>query len=487
VIGVHAVVREAQASLHWTPERTLGLLSAVAGAVALLALLRACRHLGRNETERWVLATLLSTAGAMQLFLGHVEYYAILAAALLTMLALQAPLLAASAPGDKVGWIRGLLGLAFYGVLVPLHLSTLALLPAQAFLIHRSRRLLPGGVVFVATLAIPLLALGLVLLSGGSPGDLTATTAGGLRRYLEPYFDTASARHASGLLAPAHWLAFANDVLLTAPLIGTSLACWAAGRRLHWKATPLSYLGLASLCSLIFNFFFARELGAYRDWDIMAPYAFLLLLAAGVSLSAAGLASRVTWLLVLVGGLSHWLPWAAIQTQPERAIAHVRLALGAPSQWSRHARGYMHEELAIYYREQGDRDAVLREYEAAVQANPADARYRVGLGNQLASRGDLEGAAHAYARALETRPDYAPAHNNLAYALSQLRRDLDRARDHARRALMAEPGNADYWLTLARVELATGRTGAAQEALEEALQRRRPFPQARELLESLEP
>jgi Tfp pilus assembly protein PilF len=159
--------------------------------------------------------------------------------------------------------------------------------------------------------------------------------------------------------------------------------------------------------------------------------------------------------------------------------------LDTPSQWSPGARANMHETLAIQARERGDEAASFREYEAAVRANPADARHHVGLGNLYVGRGEMGRAAQEYATALQSRPEYAPAHNNLAFALASQRMDLESARQHARIALRIEPQNPDYWLTLARVELADHQVDTARQALQQALLYRRPFPEAERILESL--
>ena len=68
-----------------------------------------------------------------------------------------------------------------------------------------------------------------------------------------------------------------------------------------------------------------------------------------------------------------------------------------------------------------------------------------------------------------------------------MQRDLDEARVHAERALQLEPENAEFLLTLARVEIAAGRTDRARDALQRALRLRPVFPKAEELLQSLAP
>ncbi|MFQ5601511.1 MAG: tetratricopeptide repeat protein, partial [Candidatus Krumholzibacteriia bacterium] len=371
-----------------------------------------------------------------------------------------------------------------YAALIPLHLSTLGLEPAQAYLVWRALRSGHRRAIALSALAGAVVLWGTTRLVGGRPMTLAETSLAGLGRYTAPYFDTEGPRHAFGLLDISHLLAVANDVMLAAPLALVALPAWWLARRRRLDEVQ-SFLGLAALGCLAINFVFSRELGAYRDWDILAPYGFVLLAFTGSLVVRPHPGSlRVSLLLVVVGGLYHTVPWVLGNVRPGTAIAHLRLALTAPAQWSPFARGYIHESLAIYYRERGDEETSLHEYEAAVEANPVDARHHVGLGNRYFSRGELQAAAREYAHAVERRPGYAPAHNNLAFVLVQIGAELDRARSHAETAVRLEPENADFWLTLARVELATQRREEARRALREALRHRLPFPEAEELLES---
>ncbi len=325
-------------------------------------------------------------------------------------------------------------------------------------------------------------------LAGGAPSSLVTTTAAGLGRYTQSYAAGASARHAFEFFSFSHWLAVTNDILRSAPLVlfAVPLLCIrqpaAAG-----MAPALRFLALATAGCLVTNVVFDRELGPPRDWDILAPFAFVLLAWTGILTVAKCGASRTLVMWVLVCGLHHSLPWVLTHASPRAARAHVQLTLAATSQWSPHARAYMFEELAIDHRQRGEHDLATQAFAAAVQANPADARYRVGLGNQYAQRGQMQAAAREYRLALERRPDYAPAHNNLAFALASMRHDLDVARTHADRALELEPENADFLLTLARVEVAAGRDPQGRAALQRALRIRPIFPVAEELLQSLAP
>jgi len=297
-----------------------------------------------------------------------------------------------------------------------------------------------------------------------------ATTLAGPKRYMGPLFDAASPRHAFALLSPAHLLALANDVALVAPLAFVVLPiAWRARRQradpVHW------FLGVAAAGGLALSIVFQRELGPARDWDILASHGFLFLAFAASRLVRPPLGPyRVAAVVVLAAGLHHLVPWVAMQTRPMAAVGWVERVIASPTQHSPHARAYWWEEIAILHRQRGDADASLRAYQAAAAADPSDARFRVGLGNNYYQRGDLARAVEEFRIALAKRPNLASAHNNLAYCLAVLGVDLGEARQHAHTAVSASPDNIDFWLTLTRVESRAGDRDAARRALDRALQ-----------------
>jgi tetratricopeptide (TPR) repeat protein len=265
---------------------------------------------------------------------------------------------------------------------------------------------------------------------------------------------------------------------------GTPSAC--CRRRISWPGATTS-LGLAAGGAALLAFFFNREVGPYRDWDNLASFGFVYLAFAAAQLVRPHPGSqRLALAAVLAGGLHHLVPWVALNATPRAALAHARRVLEEESQWSPFARGYLHEEIAIWLRRRGDADGSLHAYEAAVRANPSDARYRVGLGAHYYQRGDLERAAAEFEAALQRRPDFAPAHNNLAFVLVKQGRDLDRARRHVDAALAADPRDADYLTTLGALELQQGRLPEARRALEAALRLRPGSADARCTLDEVQ-
>ena len=82
----------------------------------------------------------------------------------------------------------------------------------------------------------------------------------------------------------------------------------------------------------------------------------------------------------------------------------------------------------------------------------------------MAGRGQVDEAIAHYQKALEIKPDYAEAHNNLGLGLAG-RGQFDEAIAHYRKALEIEPGNAEFCNNLAWLR-ATGPLASVREGAE---------------------
>ena len=89
-----------------------------------------------------------------------------------------------------------------------------------------------------------------------------------------------------------------------------------------------------------------------------------------------------------------------------------------------------------------------------------------------------------YARALDIRPDYPQAHNNLGAILLQ-RGDVAGALGHDLEAVRADPAYAEAHGNLARAYAAEGRYDEAVAAAEDAVRLAPPEPLASALREQL--
>lgn len=105
---------------------------------------------------------------------------------------------------------------------------------------------------------------------------------------------------------------------------------------------------------------------------------------------------------------------------------------------------FLYRELAVVERQQGDGDRALDHFRKALALDPTDATSLVQIGDMLDSRGDLEGAAEAYADALvlessgvvETKLEAVRARADLA-RLPEEYRAIDRAPQITRADLAA--------------------------------------------------
>jgi tetratricopeptide (TPR) repeat protein len=456
------LARGAEDHLGVPIEQTLRLMSVLAGVVAVFLVFRLSHALAHAAASRWLVFCTFGSAGAWQLFFGHVEYYAWLAVPVLAYV-LHAVLAWQRRAPVWSTWFS-------FALLPTLHISTLGLLPAQALLGWRAWRDEPRRRSLVAIPVSVLLALALVRLARSGADTLATHAIGGLRASLAPYFDAGSSRHAFGFLSGPHLWAICNDLILVAPLaLVAPVLLWqrAAARPV---AQPL-LIAAAAGCLLV-NVLFNREIGPYRDWDTLAPYAFVLLAWAGTTLAVRCERPHQAAGMIAILALFHVGAWTALNASAAAAERHVRAVLRAAHTWSPYARGYMHEEFAMLARNRGDVPAALQEYRAASQASPGDARYRLGLADMSFRLGDHETAAREYQEALARRPDFVAAHNNLA-ALLAVTGDLDGARLHALDAVRLDARSFEAWVTLGDIEYQRQAFVAAAAAWEEA-ERLRP-------------
>ena len=92
--------------------------------------------------------------------------------------------------------------------------------------------------------------------------------------------------------------------------------------------------------------------------------------------------------------------------------------------------------------QRGQLDEAIAHYRKALEIKPDYAEAHNNLGNALASRGQVDEAIAHYQKALEIKPDYAEAHNNLGMALAS-RGQVDEAIAQYRKALEIKPDLAE--------------------------------------------
>jgi len=113
-------------------------------------------------------------------------------------------------------------------------------------------------------------------------------------------------------------------------------------------------------------------------------------------------------------------------------------------------------------------EQALASYEALVAESPEDVEARLGLARARAFSGDVQGSVAEYDRILNSSPDEARAHIGRARTLGWAGR-LVEAEKAALEAVEAHGDSGSAWGVLGEVYRWQGRTGAAKEALERAV------------------
>ena len=118
--------------------------------------------------------------------------------------------------------------------------------------------------------------------------------------------------------------------------------------------------------------------------------------------------------------------------------------------------------------ERGDLDGAVERYRQAVRIKPDVPEAHNNLGVALRRKGDFDGAIASFQTAVRLKPDAAEAHNNLAVALRS-RGDYPSAIVSSREATRLRPDLAAAWYNLACAYALAGDAVQAAEGLRQAI------------------
>jgi Flp pilus assembly protein TadD len=132
--------------------------------------------------------------------------------------------------------------------------------------------------------------------------------------------------------------------------------------------------------------------------------------------------------------------------------------------------GAKHKAAGNVLFKQGDVDGAIKEYRAAVEAQPKDANAHTLLGNALFEKSSWEEARREYEKSLELDAKARAALEGLA--LIELRENHpERARALYERMLQAEPSDGEAHAAMGKLLYASGDLDGAERHLREALAR----------------
>ena len=445
-------------------ETVYRLYSYGAGVAYIVLALSMAAVLSDMQEGRWLVFAVLTTAGYMQVFCGYVETYPPLFSGTLLYLLGGVYLLRGRLPLWMLsGGLALLMTYHFIAITLAPSLVLLAWLGWQRGHLVRWPQLIGGFALGPVVVLAVLYGVGV---------DLFAYATGLRGGHLLPIWTEPDYSQAYGLLNWRHLLDLLNEQLLVASVVVLVLL----GVRQAWcgkGSDERIFFGVAGVLPLIFTALANPEIGAFRDWDVLAFPALPLSLWAGCVLLQHGM-GRGGWLVCGAAAL-HTFTWIGVNADTAAGLARYEAVL-AEGAMSRHGRAYGWETLGAYYRDAGRREESLRSFVRAVVADPRNVRFREAVAReQLALRRPQEASATLVA-ALELDETLSHLWDLLGTAHSADGQYGEAVVAH-RRALALQGRDGEVWYNLGNAYLLSGAATEAIDAYREAVAWGGPRPE----------
>lgn len=436
--------------------------SVLAGVCYLLSARWASLRLVTDPSGRALLFGLLVFAGPLQMFFGYVESYSFQAVFLLLYFAASVLALRGQAPYWRAGVLFGL-ALAFHTTSVflapTLLFLALARLRQRGWLRQAGSALLPAGGVVLA-------AAGILVLTG--------------YRYRNFELDVIENRHAQsvfldllgthGLLSTYHLKDTVNLLLLLVP-VPSVLIVSSLGRGLHrfWESAERRFLTIGAITLLVLLVVIDRKLGGARDWDLLAAHVSIITVLAVLVWSSWALAKgrvqgKAAFLVVTAFSLA--APWYWVNAGEDRSIERFRDIITDMSSFKR---AYSHEEIGKHFRNKGDLEESMKEYEICVETFPSNGRFWALLGGMRTDIGEYDSALVAFDKALSIEPENLTVHKMLAKALHRMGQP-EKALPHLEKVLRKRGRDPAAWAQYGISARDAGRLERSIEAFDRSLE-----------------
>ncbi|MDE3259242.1 MAG: tetratricopeptide repeat protein [Gemmatimonadota bacterium] len=455
-------LHDAGAALWRTAENTYRVYSYASGLLYLVLAFATAGALGRNGREKSVVFAFLLTAGYVQLFFGYVENYAFYMPASLLFLLAGLRSLEGRAPLYVPALVLGLL--------VPFHFLFVLFAPSLLILgycgYRRRETSMPRWKNVVDKLAAvcsaPLAAVLVLWIAGFDFSAFLERTGG--KHHILPLFADSGFHVPYRIVSVSHLLDFVNLQILSAP--AAAMAVFLFGGK-DFRHHP--FLLSAAAVPLFFTCIANPEIGAFRDWDILALPALPLTLWAAAALlerRRQDERSRRSVSVICAAAALHTLLWIGLNANPAAAEARYVHLMG---RLSGHASSYGWETLGTYYRLQGRTVPALNAYKRALDANPQNPRHWLSVGIIYCDLGRPQRGIDHLRKATEIQPDLAEAHINLGTAYLGAGRH-EAAIDHLRKAVELQPEGTLALVNLGAAYNEAGSYGEALDPLRKALE-----------------
>lgn len=449
--------------------RLYAALSCAAGFAAVTAALLLLRRSRLPAASRTWIFLLWLLAAPVLIFCGYVESYGFVSVAMLGFLWSGA----LAQRGEAPPWLPGL----FYGLALFFHTTALFAAPALLWLALR-----PGPAsgragrgrwardVLLPAVGIPLIGVAIHVASGY---DMTW--------FRRDFLESKNQRHvlvkpggSHGFFTLNHGRDLANWILLVAPVTLLLLLTRLRALRERLREPDVAFLTAQAVAFVLPFLLLDRKIGAARDWDLLTPQIaglpFLAVLLwqqpdgtrrdekrARAFPADVAAASVATGLLLLV-------PWLGVNASRDASLARFDdLRPG----FARFPKAYATEELAKYYRDNGQIEKSCVLYEESVRINPRNARTRVLLGSAYFMLGRIPLAEAQYDSALAIDPKYWMA-LDMKGRIALQRGDMRSALEIFRRQTEVNPRSEESWAGYGYAAMALGQYDTAERALTRA-------------------
>ena len=439
-------------TLWETAENTYRIYSCASGLLFVLLCFPVAGAIGKCSREKSIALAFLLTGGYVQLFFGYVENYPLYVPGILLYL-----LVGLRAWEGRIPlFVPALL----LGMLIAFHLFFCAFAPSLlvlAYCYHRKEntRRSKNGLVTLTAIISTLPSAGVFLWIAGIDFTGYLGRIGGghhLPVFAEPGF--GAPYH---LWSLTHLLDFLNLLLLSAP---AALMTFFVLRKGTFRSQP--FLAAAAAFPLVFTFAVNPEIGAFRDWDILALPAIPLTLW-----SATTLLKRIrdpekqfhTAFPICAAAALHCLLWVGLNANEAAAEARY---VHQMDKLTGYAGSYGWETLGAYHNLRNKPVPALEAYKRALEANPNNPRHWTAVGLTYRDLDQPANAIQYLEKAAELQPDHAQAYINLGAVYGRFD-NLEKAAEHLEKALELDPDDAEAHLNLG---IAFGRMGQLPIAIE---------------------